>query len=102
MCIRDRDRLVLDLSCREESGQYVAMTNRWQTPTDVTIDAATLGELSQYCSEFLIHAIDQEGRIAGIDGQLLAVVSEVAAGQITYAGGISSPSDLETILRIGK
>ena len=45
-----RDRLVLDLSCREERGQYVAMTNRWQTPTDVTIDAATLGELSQYCS----------------------------------------------------
>ena len=97
-----RDRLVLDLSCREESGQYVAMTNRWQTQTDVTIDATTLGELSQYCSEFLIHAIDQEGRIAGIDGQLLAVVSEVAAGQITYAGGISGPSDLETIRRIGE
>ena len=97
-----RDRLVLDLSCREESGQYVAMTNRWQTPTDVTIDAATLGELSQYCSEFLIHAIDKEGRVAGIDRQLLAVVSELAPGRITYAGGISGPSDLETIRRIGE
>jgi len=97
-----RDRLVLDLSCREESGQYVAMTNRWQTQTDVTIDAATLGELSQYCSEFLIHAIDKEGRVAGIDRQLLAVVSELAPGQITYAGGISGPSDLETIRRIGE
>ena len=97
-----RDRLVLDLSCREESGQYVAMTNRWQTLTDVTIDAATLGELSQYCCEFLIHAIDKEGQITGIDAQLLAIVSEAAPGQITYAGGVSSPSDLETILRVGK
>ena len=97
-----RDRLVLDLSCREENGQYVAMTNRWQTLTDVTIDAATLGELSQYCCEFLIHAIDKEGQITGIDGRLLAIVSEAAPGQITYAGGVSSPSDLETILRVGK
>ncbi|MEE3183307.1 MAG: hypothetical protein VX266_05160, partial [Pseudomonadota bacterium] len=31
-----------------------------------------------------------------------AIVSEVAPGKITYAGGISSPSDLETILRVGK
>ena len=97
-----RDRLVLDLSCREESGNYVAMTDRWQTRTDVTIDAATLGELSQYCSEFLIHAIDKEGRITGIDGRLLALLTDIVPSQVTYAGGISSLMDLDTILKVGK
>ena len=97
-----RDRLVLDLSCREESGNYVAMTNRWQTRTDVTIDAHTLGELSQYCSEFLIHAIDKEGQITGIDGRLLALLTDIVPSQVTYAGGISSLMDLDTILKVGK
>ena len=96
------DRLVLDLSCREESGNYVAMTDRWQTRTDVTIDAATLGELSQYCSEFLIHAIDKEGQITGIDGRLLALLTDIVPSQVTYAGGISSLVDLDTILKVGK
>ncbi|MFP6796001.1 MAG: phosphoribosylformimino-5-aminoimidazole carboxamide ribotide isomerase [Pseudomonadales bacterium] len=96
------DRLVLDLSCREESGNYVAMANRWQTRTDVTIDKHTLRELSQYCSEFLIHAIDKEGQITGINGRLLALLTDIVPGQVTYAGGISSPSDLDTILRVGK
>jgi len=97
-----RDRLVLDLSCREESGNYVAMTDRWQTRTDVTIDADTLGELSQYCSEFLIHAIDKEGQITGIDGRLLALLTDIVPSQVTYAGGISSLMDLDTILKVGK
>ena len=97
-----RDRLVLDLSCREESGNYVAMTDRWQTRTDVTIDAHTLGELSQYCSEFLIHAIDKEGQTTGIDGRLLALLTDIVPSQVTYAGGISSLMDLDTILKVGK
>ena len=97
-----RDRLVLDLSCREESGNYVAMTDRWQTRTDVTIDAHTLGELSQYCSEFLIHAIDKEGQTTGIDGRLLALLTDIVPSQVTYAVGNSSLMDLDTILIVGK
>ena len=57
---------------------------------------------SQYCSEFLIHAIDKEGQIAGIDGRLLALLTDITPSQVTYAGGISSLVDLDTILKVGK
>lgn len=41
--------------------------NRWQTVTDLEITKATLESLSQYCSEFLVHAADVEGLCQGID-----------------------------------
>ena len=95
-----KDRLVIDLSCRtSDSGWTVAM-NRWQTPTDLSVDAATLGELSEFCSEFLIHAADVEGKCGGIDSELVEFLGAHCAIPVTYAGGASSLDDLAEVDRL--
>ena len=62
-----KEHLVLDLSCRKRDGDYYIVTNRWQTFTGERIIAETLEELAQYCDEYLVHAVDVEGKAAGID-----------------------------------
>lgn len=89
-----RERLVLDLSCRRtEEGWTVAM-NRWQTLTDVVISSATLDDLAGHCAEFLIHAADVEGRMAGMDDELIAFLGAWGKIPLTYAGGAASLDDL--------
>ena len=56
-----KQRLVLDLSCRRRGADYWIVTDRWQTFTDVSISAQTLGLLAGACQEFLVHAVDVEG-----------------------------------------
>ena len=95
-------RLVLDLSCRKIDGRYVAMTDRWQTATDLEINAATLADLAPSCCEFLIHATAVEGRQAGIDADLVSLLGRIAPLPVTYAGGISSLADVEQIRELGQ
>src|SRR5699024_6723689 len=61
-----KEHLVLDLSCRKKDGDYYVVTDRWQKFTDVQVTPALLTELSAACSEFLIHAVDVEGKASGI------------------------------------
>ena len=94
--------LILDLSCRQIDGRYVAMTDRWQTATDLEISAATLADLAPSCCEFLIHATAVEGRQAGIDADLVALLGRIAPLPVTYAGGIRSLADVEQIREFGQ
>lgn len=93
-------RLVIDLSCRREAGGWRVAMNRWQTPTDLMLDHATLDALSDRCAEFLIHAADVEGLCGGIDEALVAMLGAWNGIPITYAGGASSMEDLQTIQRL--
>ena len=95
-------RLILDLSCRKLDGRYVAMTDRWQTATDLEIDASTLSDLAPSCCEFLIHATAVEGRQAGIDAGLASLLGRIAPLPVTYAGGIRSLADVELIRELGR
>lgn len=95
-------RLILDLSCRKLDGRYVAMTDRWQTATDLEIDASTLSDLAPSCCEFLIHATAVEGRQAGIDADLASLLGRIAPLPVTYAGGIRSLADVELIRQLGQ
>lgn len=88
-----RERLVVDVSCR---GRIVSM-NRWQTPTDLRVDAPTLKRLAPYCSEFLIHAADVEGLRAGMDEDLIRLLGDISPLPVTYAGGASAFSDLARV-----
>ncbi len=56
-----KEKLVLDLSCRKRGEDYVVVTDRWQKFTELTVSEATLKRFSEFCSEFLIHAVDVEG-----------------------------------------
>jgi len=97
-----RQRLVLDLSCRRRGDDYLIVTDRWQNFTGVAINAQTLGELSAFCDEFLIHAADVEGKCAGVELELVTRLGAVDTIPITYAGGVRNLEDLETIRRAGR
>ena len=76
--------------------------NRWQTPTDLAVNAETLAQLSQYADEFLIHAADVEGLQAGMDEALIERLSDWSPIPLTYAGGARSLADLERVKTLSK
>ena len=97
-----KPRLVLDLSCRRRGENYVVVTDRWQTFTDLILCRESLGTLAAYCSEFLVHAVDVEGLGGGIDEELVSKLGEWTPIPTTYAGGARSLDDLETVSRLGR
>ncbi len=93
-----RERLVLDLSCRARpGGGWVVAMNRWQTLTDLLVTPETLYRLAASCAEFLVHAVDVEGKCAGIDEELTAFLGRHSPIPVTYAGGIDSLETLHLI-----
>ncbi len=97
-----KQRLVLDLSCRRWGDAYVVVTDRWQKFTDLAISRESLEKLAAWCAEFLIHAVDVEGKCGGIDQELVSRLGQWAPIPTTYAGGASSLADLETVTRLGQ
>lgn len=97
-----REHLVLDLSCRKKDGEYYVVTDRWQRYTDTRVTLPLLRELGESCAEFLVHAVDVEGRAAGIDQDLVGLLAEFRDHPVTYAGGVGSYEDLEQLYHSGK
>jgi len=97
-----KERLVLDLSCRKKDDVYYIVTNRWQKYTELILNHKTLTMLSPYCDEFLIHAVDVEGKASGIELPLIHLLADWNGPGITYAGGIASLEDIEALKSIGK
>lgn len=96
-----KDKLVLDLSCRKQKGQYKIVTNRWQNFTEVEVSTSSLDFFSEYCCEFLVHAVDVEGKCEGIEEDLVQLLGNWAKIPITYAGGIRNMTDIESIQKLG-
>lgn len=109
-----REHVVLDLSCRKKDGDYYIVTDRWQKFTRTKLTPALLQKLEKYCDEYLVHAVDVEGKAAGPDAQLFSVFSEyfdgagssagdgsavagASARPVTYAGGIHSYDDIRAL-----
>ena len=95
-----REHICLDVSCRMRNGKYYVVTDRWQKFTDVILDENLLVSLSEYCDELLVHAVDVEGRKAGINATIAGIL-EKSPIPVTYAGGISSLDDIAKIRSIG-
>lgn len=97
-----KDHLVLDLSCRRRDEGYYIVTDRWQKFTQVPLNRETLDLLSAYCSEFLIHAVDVEGKARGIEENVASLLGEWEGIPVTYAGGVGSYQDLRKLKTMGK
>ncbi len=97
-----REHLVLDLSCRKKEGDYYIVTDRWQKFTEVKLTPQTLEELAGYCDEFLVHAVDVEGKAHGIEEELVAMLGNWQGIPVTYAGGVGSFADLQKLKTLGK
>ena len=97
-----KKQLVLDLSCRKSAdGAYYIVTDRWQKFTRVQVTEETLNRLAEYCDEYLIHAVDVEGKSAGIEAELVQLLGEGSPIPATYAGGVHAMEDLELIRKLG-
>ncbi|KUF94788.1 WD repeat-containing protein 64 [Phytophthora nicotianae] len=98
-----KEHLVLDLSCRKkvEDNKFYVMTDRWQKFTTTSIDEALFHRLAEYCDEFLVHAVDVEGKRCGIQQELVELLAKWSPLPVTYAGGASSLDDLDFVERIG-
>lgn len=97
-----KERLVLDLSCRRRDGAYWVVTDRWQKFTGIPVNEKTLSEFASYCSEFLIHAVDVEGKASGVEEELLELLGRFTDIPVTYAGGVADDLDLEKVRRLGR
>ena len=97
-----KEHLVLDVSCRKKDDDYYIVTDRWQKFTSVKMNLETLHMLAPYCDEFLIHAVDVEGKASGIEKPLAELLGSFDECQVTYAGGVGSFDDLRDLKRLGK
>lgn len=96
-----REHLVLDVSCKKTDKGYLVVTDRWQRLTEEVVDYGLLNRLSAYCDEFLIHAVDVEGKAEGIEEELAKLLGKWQSIPITYAGGVHSYEDLQLLKRLG-
>ncbi|MDQ0116267.1 phosphoribosylformimino-5-aminoimidazole carboxamide ribotide isomerase [Paenibacillus harenae] len=90
-----KDRLVIDLSCKEKDGKWYVVSNQWKQFTDFEVNQDNIAYLEQYCDEFLIHAVDVEGKQQGFQQSLVKSLAEWVTITTTYAGGVRSLADLE-------
>ncbi len=97
-----REHLVLDVSCKKVGEDYLVVTDRWQKLTEERVDEQLLNRLQSYCSEFLIHAVDVEGKSQGIERQLVAQLGRWGQIPMTYAGGVHSMEDLQAVKELGQ
>ncbi len=100
--VTGREHLVLDLSCRKKGEDYYVVTDRWQKFTEEKLDLALLEKLAGYCDEFLIHAVDVEGKANGIEEDIAKLIGEWDKTKITYAGGVGSMEDIRTLKTLSK
>ncbi len=102
LAVTGKQKLVLDLSCRKKDGDYYIVTDRWQKMTDVKVCEETLDKLSEKCDEFLVHAVDVEGKQSGIEEELAGFLGKWAGIPITYAGGVHNSDDLYRLKTCGE
>lgn len=97
-----KEHVVLDVSCRKKGGDYYIVTDRWQKFTDEKVTPALLDKLSSYADEFLVHAVDVEGKASGIELPLVKLLSDWGKIPITYAGGVGSFEHLMQLKEYGQ
>lgn len=97
-----KEQVVLDLSCRKKDGAYFAVTDRWQKFTEEKISQGLFKKLEGYCSEYLVHGVDVEGRACGVDEELAEILGDYQGLPVTYAGGIGSIRDVKRFAALTK
>ncbi|MEK3882291.1 phosphoribosylformimino-5-aminoimidazole carboxamide ribotide isomerase [Paenibacillus sp. PL2-23] len=97
-----KERLVIDLSCKQKDGKWFVVTNQWKQFSDFEVNEANIRALEGCCDEFLIHAVDVEGKQSGIQESLVVDLAEWVTIPTTYAGGARSIADMERFVALSR
>ena len=92
-----REHLVLDLSCRKKGDAYYVVTDRWQKFTQQQVTLELMEKLGSFCDEFLVHAVDVEGKANGIEVPLASLLGKYDGRPVTYAGGVGRMEDIRIL-----
>lgn len=95
-----KEKLVIDLSCKEKDGRWYVVTDRWTRFSDFEVNPDNIRYLEGFCDEFLVHAVDVEGKQSGIQERLARDLAEWVRIPATYAGGARSLEDIAQFNRI--
>ena len=68
----------------------------------LTNGTESIRRLEPYCSEFLIHAADNEGLQRGIDEKLVQKLADWCSIPVTYAGGGRVLEDLDLVKSLSR
>lgn len=97
-----KEKLVIDLSCKAKDGRWYVVTNQWKQFSDFEVNEENIRHLEQYCDEFLVHAVDVEGKQSGIQQSLVEDLAKWVTIPTTYAGGARSLEDIALFHQISK
>ena len=56
---------------------------------------------ADYCAEFLVHGVDVEGKMMGLEEELVRLLGQDCPSPVTYAGGSELMGDLDRVKAIG-
>lgn len=96
------EHIVIDLSCRRKEDEYYIVTDRWQKYTETKLTEETMEFFADYCDEFLVHAVDVEGKAGGIEENVAGLLGSWGKKPVTYAGGVHSFTDLDVLKKLGQ
>lgn len=96
------EHIVIDLSCRSKEGEYYIVTDRWQKYTETKLTEETMEFFADFCDEFLVHAVDVEGKAKGIEETVAELLGSWGKKPVTYAGGVHSFEDLNKLKTLGR
>ncbi len=89
LSVFDRKRVIVALDVKDGN---VAIDG-WRKKTERTA-IEKMEELADYCTEFLVTDINNEGTMQGINFDFVEKISAHTENQITYAGGISQEFEI--------
>lgn len=100
--LQGKNILYLTWSCRKKDGKYYIVTDRWQKFTEEIVTPELMERLGSFCDEFLVHAVDVEGKARGVETELAKLLGQYTAHPVTYAGGVGSMADIEELRKAGQ
>lgn len=95
-----KKRIVIDLSCRKCNDKWFVVTDKWTKISNFEVNAESIRQMENYCDEFLIHAVDVEGKRSGMQEELVHHLAQWVSIPTTYAGGVRSLEDLDKFKEI--
>ncbi|MCX7703937.1 MAG: phosphoribosyl-ATP diphosphatase [Planctomycetota bacterium] len=91
-----KDSLIVALDVR--GGEV--LSHGWRSSTGVRAEQK-IKETEEYCSGYLLTAVEKEGRLEGTDWELIENVRKMTSLPLTVAGGFATLSDIKRAHELG-